>query len=419
MNFRANNLRGAGCRIIRAFAGLPVNLALVALSGHLVNAQNWVQTTAPITNWGPVACSADLTKLVAIASPAAPSPPGPMFISTDGGDTWHQTNSPSTSWYSVAFSADGMKLFAAGDAFWSSTNAGETWSVRENLLGAGSIASSADGMTLIVDGEYDPAPGTPGEFIQVSTNGGITWASNHIDVGFLLQPSVVSSADGTRLAAFAIDFTDYTFWLFASTNSGATWDQLPGPDNSNNYGRLACSADGNTLVAAISLVGVFISHDWGQSWQLSHSFQLQLTNNVSGVAVSANGQKLVMIELTPSSIFRSIDGGASWSDTGAPKRSWGMPSISADGDTIVVAATLNGGIYIWRAVPPAGLNIASSQTGVLLSWNAPSNATLEQNVDLTTGSWSLVTLPPTLTNGQYTLSLSLSNRSTFYRLHSP
>src|SRR5258705_11903223 len=71
-----------------------------------LNAQNWVLTSAPNTNWSAVACSADGSKLVATVNP------GLIYTSPNFGGTWFPTPAPATNWSSVASSADGSKLVA-------------------------------------------------------------------------------------------------------------------------------------------------------------------------------------------------------------------------------------------------------------------------------------------------------------------
>src|SRR6266545_2194954 len=93
-------------------------------------AQEWVQTSAPITNWSAIASSADGTKLVAVVSGTQPSP---IYTSTNAGLTWMRTSAPLYYWSSVTSSADGKKLAATGCPgcpmfpIYTSTNSGVTW----------------------------------------------------------------------------------------------------------------------------------------------------------------------------------------------------------------------------------------------------------------------------------------------------
>src|SRR5258706_4786195 len=77
--------------------------------------------------------------------------------------------------------------------------------------------------------------------------------------------SIASSADGTRLAAVG----SYG-WLYASTNSGATWSPLTtvtnGAEPSRPWTSIACSVDGSKLVAAANFNPIFTSTNFGKTW---------------------------------------------------------------------------------------------------------------------------------------------------------
>ncbi len=386
---------------------VTVCITLIAVGGGVSSpllAQQWVQTSAPTTNWARIVCSANGSNLVALAA-GFDANPAPMFASEDAGITWHQTSAPITNWWDIACSADGEKIYAiadaysGGDVFWSSTNGGANWIGEENPP-IRSIASSADGTKLVAADDWYG--------IDTSADGGATWITNHLTVGLLVQ-NVVSSADGTKLAALVIDATSTVFWVFASTNSGATWDQLAGPDNTSNWGSLACSADGSLLVASISIIGIFLSTDWGQSWHQPNPIL------GGGVAISADGTKLFMTDGT--NVYRSTDSGATWINTDAPTAGLGATACSADGTQLFAAAVRNGGIYVWQAVASSPqLSISLTQAGVQVSWPALASSILQQNSDLRSGNWTPAALTPILTNGQYQVVLPTTNGSTFYRL---
>src|SRR6516162_9704204 len=94
-------------------------------------AQYWTLTSAPGTNWGPIACSADGSKIVAGIGANRPYPlaTGPIYISSDRGNTWTPTSSPLKAWVSLASSADGNTLLGGPQSgvpqF--STDGGATW----------------------------------------------------------------------------------------------------------------------------------------------------------------------------------------------------------------------------------------------------------------------------------------------------
>jgi len=74
----------------------------------------WQQTSLPgpaaERTWNCVCSSAEGNRL---AAAAGTSIAGPIYLSTDSGDTWTQTDAPVTNWAAIASSADGCKLVGA------------------------------------------------------------------------------------------------------------------------------------------------------------------------------------------------------------------------------------------------------------------------------------------------------------------
>src|SRR6185503_7225576 len=128
----------ASCQRLRLFLAdgrgtVWVNKVLLAIAIHFsapVFAQPWIQTSAPITNWSSVACSADGTKLVATVDG------GGIYTSPDFGIAWALTSAPTNYWTSVASSADGTKLAAVGwgnVSICTSSDSGATWTTATNV----------------------------------------------------------------------------------------------------------------------------------------------------------------------------------------------------------------------------------------------------------------------------------------------
>src|SRR5262245_16612079 len=99
--------------------------------------QTWTQTSAPVTNWTSIACSADGRNIVAVAGRfegfQTSYGVGQIYISDDSGTTWRLTSAPVTNWASVASSADGTRLVAAVGPccelgpIYASADSGVTW----------------------------------------------------------------------------------------------------------------------------------------------------------------------------------------------------------------------------------------------------------------------------------------------------
>ncbi len=280
----------------------------------------------------------------------------------------------------------------------------------------GSVASSADGQTLVA-----VAPGGVGGVgaggVFSTTNGGISWVTNNIN----FETGVAMSADGKKM------FIAGSEQAYRSTNSGMAWiiDTSAPPFYSffspSQY--IASSADGNKLVLAVTASGfgtppqIYVSTNFGDTWNLT----LTLSNELDYVASSANGKILVGVPLGAGPIFASIDSGTTWTTNNSPtNQQWGAVASSADGGKLVAAAGYYpaiGPIYLSQSVQSPSANITGGNGKVTVSWFVPStNFVLLQSPDLS--NWSNVTNTPALnTNSvQNYVILMSTNWVHFYRL---
>jgi hypothetical protein len=351
----------------------------------------WTPTSAPMTNWSAVACSADGQKLVAtvaVFNQRQYESGGPIYVSADGGATWRKTSAPETNWASVASSADGQKLVAvAGGSvayissapdgpIYTSTDAGTNWAATSvDQANDTSVASSADGQRLMA-ATYS---GSGASLVYASTDAALTWLP--INESFLYLLSLASSADGTKLVAGTFDpfhppGSGGTASFYLSSNSGVSW--LRAPVSALGRGLVAAAADGTTLVAAAGA-------------------------NAFGRA---------------GPIFVSTNAGAAWDTYGAPEANWSSIVSAADGSKLA-AAIDGGGIWTWQKTPAPRLFVFQTKSNLLLSWIAPSASfALQESVGLTTSDWKDVTSPPflDLTNLHYQVIVPLPFGPHFYRL---
>jgi photosystem II stability/assembly factor-like uncharacterized protein len=356
------------------------------------------------------------------------------------GETW--VASPFTESFSwIASAADGASLvIAGGSGVYASSNYGATW--VSNNISATCAASSADGSALVV--------GASSGGIYASTDHGATWTrQSSLAYGFFHDPaSVALSADGKKLVALLL-----TGPVFVSTNLGATW-----ATNSpiTNWTGIACSADGNKLVATAG-DAVWRSTDGGSTWTSFHPGYS--AGDWQAVAMSADGTKVAVAAHSVHAIYTSLDSGATWSSNYINGQYWNAIATSADG--MKLAAASSQGIYTstnsgvgwvkdtapflnWFSVaasadgnrfaaitprnlctsystPNPTLNITSLDDGVRISWTVPStNFVLQQCSDLS-GGWVSVSSTPTLdmTNLQEEVVLTKLAAQSFFRLMGP
>jgi hypothetical protein len=216
-------------------------------------AQTWTQTSATTNFWSSIACSADGSKLVAVAgSSPFTARISPIYVSTNYGSTWSPITATSNYWTSVAASADGTKLIAGvgGIGFpghpgpiYTSTNGGATWiSNNVPVLNWRALASSADGSILFAVTSFGQ--------LLISTNSGSAWTSNASPNGAW---TIASSTDGAKLVEAPGNFAGQ---ICTSTNSGITWVTNNSPNR--HWWSVASSTDGTKLAAVVALAGLHI-----------------------------------------------------------------------------------------------------------------------------------------------------------------
>jgi hypothetical protein len=203
------------------------------------------------------------------------------------------------------------------------------WSVADSQ-----VRSHRD-MYVSVDGKIiASATGLENTAIRYSTNYGADWNDGNVSFQNFQWLSICGTSNGSKLFAFARDGsfqTGYALRLYSSTNQGATWTQITSSafefDNAagiTTINRVRCSGDGKYILANISNVGIngriLFSSDGGATWVVKNISANLPAGFTNGVAMSRSGavQFLTWISntgTTNSGVFRSIDYGATWTQT--------------------------------------------------------------------------------------------------------
>ncbi len=325
-------------------------------SGRRGNSIVWTRTSGP--GAVAVAMSSDGSRLVAAVGGYEMT--GYLYTSQDFGATWTQTGSQQQ-WASVASSADGETLVAVSQFIsypvsqdpstecnsgyiFTSQDSGTTWTPYYALEYAQetwtSAASSADGTKLIVVGE--------GGDVCNSSDSGATWNESAPQIGsgwnvYGFWKAVASSADGTKLVALESDAVEGGGYIHTSTNSGESWTQS-GP--MQYWTSVASSSDGQKLAAVaggatINPGYIYTSANFGATWTQTGTQQ-----NWTSVAMSSDGTKMVAASgnsSNPGYVYISLDSGTTWTQTGN-LQSCASVAMSSDGSIIAVAC--GNGIYI-------------------------------------------------------------------------
>ena len=288
-----------------------------------------------------------------------------IFKSTDGGRSWEPTGAP-TKVYALTLVLDSSRketayagLALQGDhpgGVLRSADGGATWQRRNRGL----PGLTADSIAV------DPAdPDTLAAALETgglfrSSNGGVRFART--GAGFPAAPGfavligqVLASGPGTF---YAVDFIQPRLWR--STDSGLTWRPLPGPEGQVFLLR-ADPLDPDTLYAVARNTLAWRIHrstDGGASWT---PLALPPANcGLSDLAVarpSASSPAVLYLaaarpagsscNVTRPGLFRSSDGGASWTDASAGLLGELVLAVTVDPqDSRVVYAGIGPGIFL-------------------------------------------------------------------------
>lgn len=286
----------------------------------------WV---SKLTNaWFCVASSYNGTNLVAGAVTDFTGT-GYIYTSTNAGSTWiaRATDAP-RNWVGITSSANGTNLVATSQSgVYASTNAGITWVITTNRTACSGVASSADGIKLVMA----EMAGSAGR-LYTSTDAGTNWTARGTPTNYY---SVASSADGVKLFAGVLSGQIYT-----STDSGVTWSPTL---NTGSWFAVSCSADGTKVVASDAQYGqykIYTSTNSGVNWTTGDSIGLR------GLASSFDGSKVAGFDSTYSYAggFYSISGGGGGGDVYLANNNVMTGTTNTFTGTIVVT---NDGRSVW------------------------------------------------------------------------
>jgi len=209
-----------------------------------------------------------------------------------------------------------------------------TWTERTGLSNAISIVSSSDGTKL--------AAAVSGGSIYTTTDSGANW-TERTAAGTRSWSRITSSSDGTKLAATVGGGS--TGYIYTSTDSGATWTEQNNGDRGGGFAKtwssIASSSDGTKLVAGNNGGYIYTSTNSGANWTEQTNSG---TYNWISIASSSDGTKLFAVA-NSALIFKSTDGGTTWSSQsfssmGFPPYFPSFNSITCSSNGSTVAATV-------------------------------------------------------------------------------
>ncbi len=276
--------------------------------------------------------------------------PAPVYRSRDGAQTWESIGQglPPPGKYegvSLAVSpghpADQTLLFANSQGVFRSTDAGQTWTHSDQGIGATWVSSlSVVSSTLFA--AVHPVSDRDYQLTQIlrSRDGGVTW-QRATGEGFptprlglccawppppiQYSPAVFGLADGRTVFGW-IDPTIVGFGLYRSRDAGDTWQPVPGITAtissrvytpSVTFMRTAPLSPGRLYLG--TNVGPYRSDDSGEHWTrlmagLPPRSDGEVAYEVQAMTVdAADSNRVYLLGRQDDRLYRSPDGGASWS----------------------------------------------------------------------------------------------------------
>jgi len=216
------------------------------------------------------------------------------YYSTDYGATWIEGSGNSRPYRDVACSADGSVMCAATNAqdVWYSLDHGNNWAISY-LPGSPPVAS---GITISNDGLRVTLVCENGHIFTAVAGGMQTSTWTDRNVGGTWRRVAMSGTTGQYQVA-----VQNVGHVYISNDYGATWNLASGETISEEgyWTGAAVSADGSTqIVCRTGQEGsgvIMLSKDYGQTWTMVFYLGLALIQTIERCAMSSDGKRLVAV----------------------------------------------------------------------------------------------------------------------------
>ncbi len=294
----------------------------------------------------------------------AGAPSGGLWKSTNGGSTWTglTDNMPTLGVSSILIDTTNPNIMymgtgdrdggdAPGLGVYKSTNGGISWNVSNSGMGnrvVGRIIMNQTNHAVLIAATSDG--------IYKSTNSGVTWQKKSITGNFKdidFKPNNYNIVYATRATSAGATF-------FRSLNGGDTWTQITSGLSSTGYRMVIGVSPANTnvvyLVAGSSsgLVGIYKSTNGGSSFSTMATSPNLLGYSPTGNDNSSQAYYDLDVAVDPTNanvlyvgginIWKSTNGGTSWSLNAHWVGSGGAPAVHADHHCLVFSPS-DGALY--------------------------------------------------------------------------
>lgn len=272
---------------------------------------------------------------------------GGIFRSEDDGTTWTQTNQGLTHPYvsSLVIDPDGRifagtgSLSAGGSGVFRSDDRGETWTaVNTGLRNPHVVSLALDRANGILYAGTWNLPNNPGGVFR-STDGGRTWvrASNGLKNPYVLSLAVTPNGDVYAGTGTLRPFGAFGGGVFRSTDQGASWTEISTGMDDVPVTALLVTPQGQVLA------GTFNGDLYrllGRSWVRYFQF------NALVLSLIANEQEHIFAATYGAGVFRSTDGGRTWTEVNVGLTDPNVLSLALKPDNgILFAGTSTSGVF--------------------------------------------------------------------------
>jgi photosystem II stability/assembly factor-like uncharacterized protein len=320
--------------------------------------------------------------------------------SIDGGITFTAISGLKRSYYAMAISPQNADTIYAGsyEGLFKSTDGGGTWANTGLLANVGALAVDPRNRDIVYVGTWDSR-------VLKSMDGGRTWITPDFSFreyerpsGVLVcSPTVAALAivpqDPSTIYATTSDCNDAIMPLQRSKDGGITWAKMNISMvcylGQSCPGMVAVHPENPNLVYAGQLGGVARSTDGGETWNILKS-GLPSNFNVTSLAIDsqsptilyAMGYDWYSFGRSPSSVFKSTDGGNNWTPFGEPLSNFlydrGSLVITSHGYNTLYAGTESG---LYKAIDDTPVLSVDGQYCIGGSWklnvgNGTTNASI-------------------------------------------
>jgi len=287
---------------------------------------------------------------------------GGVLRSTDGADNWFPINyglpgDPIISVVAVSpdFASDlAVYLGTLGNGVYKSTNRGSTWVTA-------SLGLATDMSKLIQGIAISPQHGTDRTMFLCTNGGGVyktTDAANLWRPSGMPEDNILSIAATPDYGASGALFIGSVKGVHKSTDSGATWNEAHQGLSGYEIGSMVGSpnyATDHTILAGRGAyqATVLKTTNSGLTWDASTTGMIG--NRLRGLAISADfGSDHVVLAAADTGVFKSTDAGDTWQDvTTGPVRADdpNMQAVAAASAEHLFAASST---RIWRSIDGGG-----------------------------------------------------------------